>query len=210
MDESFDSIEFNKSLDQAGATKIDLMAETTQPARAADDAFIRALYAEHGDAMLRYALHLCDGDRRRAEDLVQETIVRAWRHPEAIADRPPRPWLFAVMRNLAIHAYRARQSRAPEDPGDPEPEENESSEKPTASVLMGTGRNRKTARLDVKPFLKAFADGVGSTFGLFNEVRRPSDIMAEFENDLAIEARRITQSLGLSPEGRRDEGEANS
>ena len=61
----------------------------------ADEAFIRALYAEHGGALLRYALHLTGGDRQRAEDLVQETIVRAWRHPEALTDRPARPWLFA-------------------------------------------------------------------------------------------------------------------
>jgi RNA polymerase sigma-70 factor, ECF subfamily len=82
--------------------------------RGADEAFIRALYAEHGGALLRYALHLTGGDRQRAEDLVQETIVRAWRHPEALADRPARPWLFAVARNLAVDAYRARQSRPPE------------------------------------------------------------------------------------------------
>lgn len=80
----------------------------------ADEAFIRALYAEHGGALLRYALHLSGGDRQRAEDLVQETIVRAWRHPEAVTDRPARPWLFAVARNLAVDAYRARQSRPPE------------------------------------------------------------------------------------------------
>jgi RNA polymerase sigma-70 factor (ECF subfamily) len=80
----------------------------------ADEAFIRALYAEHGGALLRYALHLSGGDRQRAEDLVQETIVRAWRHPDAVADRPARPWLFAVARNLAVDAYRARQSRPPE------------------------------------------------------------------------------------------------
>jgi len=80
----------------------------------ADDAFVRALYAEHGGALLRYALHLTGGDRQKAEDLVQETIVRAWRHPEALADRPARPWLFAVARNLAVDAYRARQSRPPE------------------------------------------------------------------------------------------------
>lgn len=80
----------------------------------ADEAFIRALYAEHGGALLRYALHLTGGDRQRAEDLVQETLVRAWRHPEALADRPARPWLFAVARNLAVDAFRARQSRPPE------------------------------------------------------------------------------------------------
>ena len=82
--------------------------------RVADEAFVRALYAEHGGALLRYALHLTGGDRQRAEDLVQETIVRAWRHPEALADRPARPWLFAVARNLAVDSYRARQARPPE------------------------------------------------------------------------------------------------
>jgi len=87
---------------------------TAQREGVADEAFIRALYAEHGGALLRYALHLTGGDRQRAEDLVQETIVRAWRHPEALTDRPARPWLFAVARNLAVDAYRARQSRPPE------------------------------------------------------------------------------------------------
>src|ERR1700747_277826 len=82
--------------------------------RVADETFVRALYAEHGGALLRYALPLTGGGRQRAEDLVQETIVRAWRHPQAIADRPARPWLFAVARNLAVDAYRARKARPPE------------------------------------------------------------------------------------------------
>jgi RNA polymerase sigma-70 factor (ECF subfamily) len=82
--------------------------------RVADEVLVRALYAEHGGALLRYALHLTGGDRQRAEDLVQETVVRAWRHPEALADRPARPWLFAVARNLAVDSYRARQARPPE------------------------------------------------------------------------------------------------
>src|ERR1700753_2997038 len=80
----------------------------------ADEAYIRGVQPEHGAALLRYALHLTGGDRQRAEDLVQETVLRAWRHPAALADRPARPWLFAVARNLAVDAYRARQSRPPE------------------------------------------------------------------------------------------------
>jgi RNA polymerase sigma-70 factor, ECF subfamily len=76
-----------------------------------DEDLIRALYAEHAGPLLRYATHLMSGDRQRAEDIVQETLLRAWRHPEAIADRPARPWLFAVARNLAIDAYRARRAR---------------------------------------------------------------------------------------------------
>jgi RNA polymerase sigma-70 factor (ECF subfamily) len=80
----------------------------------ASDAFIRRLYAEHGSALFRFAIRLTGGDTQRAEDLVQETIVRAWRNAATLADRSPRPWMFAVMRNLAIDAHRARQSRPAE------------------------------------------------------------------------------------------------
>jgi RNA polymerase sigma-70 factor, ECF subfamily len=76
-----------------------------------DEALVRALYSEHAGPLLRYALHLTSGDRQRAEDIVQETLLRAWLHPEAISDRPARPWLFAVARNLAVDAYRARRAR---------------------------------------------------------------------------------------------------
>jgi RNA polymerase sigma-70 factor (ECF subfamily) len=79
--------------------------------QAADEDLVRALYDEHAGALLRYALHLTSGDRQRAEDIVQETLLRAWQHPRAIVSRPPRPWLFAVARNLAVDAHRARQAR---------------------------------------------------------------------------------------------------
>src|SRR5579862_2332958 len=82
--------------------------------RVSDEALVRALYSEHAGPLLRYALHLTSGDRQRAEDIVQETLLRAWLHPAAIADRPARPWLFAVARNLAVDAYRARKARPPE------------------------------------------------------------------------------------------------
>jgi RNA polymerase sigma-70 factor (ECF subfamily) len=83
-----------------------------QPAgRISDEDLVRALYAEHAGALLRYALRMTGGDQQRAEDIVQETLLRAWLHPEAIADRPARPWLFAVARNLAVDAHRARRAR---------------------------------------------------------------------------------------------------
>ncbi len=81
------------------------------PRPVSDDELVRALYHEHAGPLLRYALHLTSGDRQRAEDIVQETLLRAWLHPDAIVSRPPRPWLFAVARNLAVDAHRARQSR---------------------------------------------------------------------------------------------------
>ena len=82
--------------------------------KTSDESLVRELYAEHAAPLLRYALRMTDGDRQRAEDIVQETIFRAWQHPEAISERPARPWLFAVARNLAVDAHRARKARPQE------------------------------------------------------------------------------------------------
>jgi RNA polymerase sigma-70 factor (ECF subfamily) len=80
------------------------------------DAAFRSLYAEHGPALLRLATTLTGGDRRRAEDLVQETMLRAWTHRADldIQHRSPRPWLITVARRLAVDAYRARRARPQE------------------------------------------------------------------------------------------------
>jgi RNA polymerase sigma-70 factor, ECF subfamily len=88
-----------------------------QPRAVGDEDLVRALYDEHAGPLLRYAMHLTSGDRQRAEDIVQETLLRAWQHPDAILSRPARPWLFAVARNLAVDAHRARQAR-PYEVGD--------------------------------------------------------------------------------------------
>jgi RNA polymerase sigma-70 factor (ECF subfamily) len=85
----------------------------SQRASGADEELLRALWAEHGGPLLAYATRLTGGDRQRAEDVVQETLLRAWRHPEALdADRgSPRPWLCTVARNIAVDAHRSRQAR---------------------------------------------------------------------------------------------------
>jgi len=85
----------------------------------ADEQLIRALYAEHGGPLLGYVQRLTGGDRQSAEDIVQETLLRAWRNPAALAGRPVRPWLFTVARNLLVDNYRARRAR-PAEVGDPE------------------------------------------------------------------------------------------
>ena len=54
----------------------------TSPNSAPDESF-RQLYNSHGTAVLNYLIRLTRGDRHRAEDILQETLVRAWRHPEA-------------------------------------------------------------------------------------------------------------------------------
>src|SRR5690242_13948114 len=76
------------------------------------DAAIRQLYARHAPALRRYVGRFCP-DRASADDIVQETFIRAWRHLPQLSsgDLPVRPWLFRVARNLLIDAYRAARSR---------------------------------------------------------------------------------------------------
>jgi RNA polymerase sigma-70 factor (ECF subfamily) len=85
---------------------------------------LRALHADYGDALYAHALRLVGGDRQRAEDLVQETLLRAWRHPEALDPErgSVRAWLFTTARHLAIDAWRRRSVRVSEVVTDTVPE----------------------------------------------------------------------------------------
>jgi RNA polymerase sigma-70 factor, ECF subfamily len=85
----------------------------------AEDSALRALYEQHAGPLFAYALRLTGGDRGRSEDIVQETLLRAWRHPQALDPErgPVRSWLFTVARNVAVDAHRARKAR-PTEVGD--------------------------------------------------------------------------------------------
>lgn len=82
---------------------------------------MRVLYDEHAAALWRYAVRLT-GDTARAEDVVQETLLRAWRHPEVTEDseRSARAWLFTVARNLIIDERRSARFRSESGTGDME------------------------------------------------------------------------------------------
>jgi RNA polymerase sigma-70 factor, ECF subfamily len=73
---------------------------------------MRDLYDKHAEELRRYAARLT-GDRARAEDIVQETLLKAWQHPEVTGDpaRSPRAWLFTVARNTIIDERRSARFR---------------------------------------------------------------------------------------------------
>ncbi len=74
---------------------------------------LRVLHDQHAAAVWAYALRLTGGDRERAQDVVQETLLRAWRHPEVLdTDRgSPRAWLYTTARHIVIDEWRARSIR---------------------------------------------------------------------------------------------------
>ena len=81
---------------------------------------LRALHDEHAAALWSYVVRLT-GDRGRAEDVVQETLLRAWRHPEVLdqSKGSPRAWLFTVARRIVIDDWRATRSRPEHMTADP-------------------------------------------------------------------------------------------
>jgi RNA polymerase sigma-70 factor (ECF subfamily) len=101
-------------------SQADRRARHTPPVRDPDDELLCALYEEHAEALLRFVARLTAGDRQRAEDIVQETLLRAWRNAHRF-DRTAvgtlRPWLFTVARRIAIDEYRSASARAGETYG---------------------------------------------------------------------------------------------
>ncbi|GHF73059.1 RNA polymerase sigma factor [Streptomyces mashuensis] len=93
------------------------MADRTSP----DEDLMRSLYEEHAGPLLAFVSRLVGGDRQRAEDVVQETLLRAWRNADRLrgATGSVRPWLVTVARRIVIDHHRSRQARPPES--DPAP-----------------------------------------------------------------------------------------
>ncbi len=79
-----------------------------------DDQGIRDAYTAHGGELYRFAVQSLH-DPGSAEEAVQETLVRAWRHCERFDAglASLRTWLFAIIRNVIIDIARARAVRPP-------------------------------------------------------------------------------------------------
>jgi RNA polymerase sigma-70 factor (ECF subfamily) len=76
---------------------------------------LTALHQQHAAALRAFVVGLVNGDRARAEDVVQETFLRAWRTPRLVTDvdGSARAWLFTVARRIVIDEWRSA-SRRPE------------------------------------------------------------------------------------------------
>ncbi|MBP2323057.1 RNA polymerase sigma-70 factor (ECF subfamily) [Kibdelosporangium banguiense] len=73
----------------------------------------QVLYQEMGVSLMPYALRLTGYDRHWAEDVVQETLIRAWRNANRLDPRPQlmRAWMCTVARRVVIDDRRSRRAR---------------------------------------------------------------------------------------------------
>lgn len=64
-----------------------------------------------------FAVSLC-GNPDRADDLVQETLVKAWSHLSSFAEGTNMPaWLFTILRNIYYSEYRKRRREVADSEG---------------------------------------------------------------------------------------------
>jgi len=78
-----------------------------------DDAVMTALYQQYRAPLMTFVMRLTAGNREQAEDVVQETMVRAWREAGRLDLSEPSlmPWLTTVARRIVIDDHRRRQAR---------------------------------------------------------------------------------------------------
>ncbi len=79
-----------------------------QPAERTSEALIRSLDERHSDALMLWASRRFV-DRREAEEVVQDTLLLAWRKWDQYDPRrgSERAWLFGILRNVAASHHRA-------------------------------------------------------------------------------------------------------
>ncbi|MER7277820.1 sigma-70 family RNA polymerase sigma factor [Dactylosporangium sp. NPDC000244] len=112
------------------------------------DDSLRQLYDQHASSLLTYLLRLTGGDRHWAEDVLQDTLIRAWRHPQA--RRPDgtwsRAWLRTVSRRILIDGIRAARAR-PTELGDCQIDERPDGNGLAQQVVDATGVREALAAL---------------------------------------------------------------
>lgn len=76
---------------------------------------ITSLYTDHAAAMFRVAVSVVR-DHALAEDVVQDAIVKAWRHLDTFrGDSSPKTWLLRITHNTAVSTLRKLRD-TPYDP----------------------------------------------------------------------------------------------
>ena len=89
------------------------------------------------------------GNAADADDIVQETFVRALEHPPARTDEPWRPWLVRVALNLGRDLLRRRKRRHYDGPWLPSPIETGDEASPPSYEPTADAQSNPAARYDM-------------------------------------------------------------
>ncbi|MFD7310755.1 sigma-70 family RNA polymerase sigma factor [Promicromonospora sp. NPDC059942] len=147
----------------------------------AEDELLEAVHDTHADALYRYVVRRT-GDEEEARDVVQETLLRAWRNPEVLerSEDSVRAWLFTVARNLSVdHLRSARRTRERSTGHLPDREERDTTQSVLDSWLVAD------ALLSLSPSHRAVV--VGAYYG--------GRSVAELSTELGVPAGTVKSRL---------------
>ena len=69
-----------------------------------------ALVQGHSTSLYRYAYWLCDGQQATAEDIVQETFLRAWKSLDQLQEnQAAKAWLMTILRRENARRFERKQ-----------------------------------------------------------------------------------------------------
>jgi RNA polymerase sigma-70 factor (ECF subfamily) len=173
--------------------RVDDLTGLALAAQAGDDEALTALIRQTQPDVWRFCAHMAG--RERADDLTQETFLRAWRGLHRYQARSSvRTWLLTIARNTSVDAIRAsvRRPAVTTDVPEPAPEPSPAALVTTEQVLAGITPDRRTALFLTQILGLSYAeaaDVVGVPIGTMrSRVSRGRSELAE--------------SLGLTDEGR--------
>ncbi|WP_328444705.1 sigma-70 family RNA polymerase sigma factor [Amycolatopsis sp. NBC_00438] len=160
----------------------------------ADD-LIPLLYKNFRATLFSQVLSLTNYDRQWTEDVVQETMIRAWQHSDTLEREPGmlRGWLLTVARRIVIDGWRNRRVR-PQEVALEIPENAETADR-TDSSLAALTISRALTELDEK-----YQSVISETYLAGNTVRQAATILGipegTVKSRLYTAMRQLRKALG--------------
>ncbi|GLY41800.1 RNA polymerase sigma factor SigL [Amycolatopsis sp. NBRC 101858] len=160
----------------------------------ADD-LVPLLYKNFRATLFSQVLALTNHDRQWTEDVVQETMIRAWQHSGTLEREPGmlRGWLLTVARRIVIDGWRNRKVR-PQEVALEIPENAESTDRADSSLAALT-ISRALSELDEK-----YQSVITETYLAGNTVRQAATILGipegTVKSRLYTAMRQLRKALG--------------
>jgi RNA polymerase sigma-70 factor, ECF subfamily len=160
----------------------------------ADD-LVPLLYKDFRATLFSQVMALTNHDRQWTEDVVQETMIRAWQHSGTLEREPGmlRGWLLTVARRIVIDGWRNRRVR-PQEVALEIPENAESADR-TDSSLAALTISRALVELDEK-----YRSVIYETYLAGNTVRQAAQILGipegTVKSRLYTAMRQLRKALG--------------
>ncbi|WP_410623176.1 sigma-70 family RNA polymerase sigma factor [Amycolatopsis sp. cmx-8-4] len=159
------------------------------------DDLVPLLYKNFRATLFSQVLSLTNYDRQWTEDVVQETMIRAWQHSDTLEREPGmlRGWLLTVARRIVIDGWRNRRVR-PQEVALEIPDNAESADR-TDSSLAALTISRALTELDEK-----YQSVISETYLAGNTVRQAATILGipegTVKSRLYTAMRQLRKALG--------------